>query len=169
MKEDGVLATPVLTKSRAGAIAATASLRNRWFRYGKRCGCKGDDLCWPWGCSKRWATGDTFSVAIAGTTISATVGAGVTAGTYGIASLVTDLNAANQALATPVAITFSASGSDMLATANDAANNIDMSAAVQRNSGSVGTSTITTRAASAVARTFDIATVHSRPTGTMLS
>ena len=99
------------------------------------------------------ATGDTFSVAIDGTTISATVGAGVTAGTYGVASLVADLNAANQALATPVAITFSASGSDLLATANNTASNIDMSAAVQRNSGSVGTATITTRAASAVART----------------
>ena len=110
-------------------------------------------------------SGNTFDVTIAGTNISATVGAGVTAGTYGIASLVTDLNAANQALATPVAITFSASGSDLLATANDAANNIDMSTVVQRNNGDVGTATITTRAASAVARTFDIATAAFQATG----
>ena len=126
MKEDWCLVNPSMTASREEQ-SATNSLKlflNKWFRCRKRCSCKGDDLCWPRGCLNAGATGDTFSVAIDGTTISATVGAGVTAGTYGIASLVTDLNAANQALATPVAITFSASGSDLLATANNAASNL---------------------------------------------
>lgn len=153
MKEDGVLATPVLTKSRAGAIAATQAFSTNGLGAGRDAVAKVTTYAGLGAALNAGATGDTFSVTIDGTNISATVGAGVTAGTYGIASLVNDLNAANQALATPVAITFSASGSDLLATANNTASNIDMSAAVQRNSGSVGTATITTRAASAVART----------------
>ena len=153
MKEDGVLSTPVLTASR-GAIAQTAnSFSTNGLGAGRDAVAKVTTYAGLGAALNAGATGDTFSVAIDGTTISATVGAGVTAGTYGVASLVADLNAANQALATPVAITFSASGSDLLATANNTASNIDMSAAVQRNSGSVGTATITTRAASAVART----------------
>ena len=100
---------------------------------------------------------DTFDVTIGGTNISATVGAGVTSGTYGIASLVTDLNAANQALATPVAITFSASGGDLVATAVNANDDIVMTSAVQRNNGDVGSVTLTTRAAAAVSRTVDFA------------
>jgi len=102
-------------------------------------------------------SGDTFDVTIGGTNISATVGAGVTSGTYGIASLVTDLNAANQALATPVAITFSASGGDLVATAVNANDDIAMTSAVQRNNGDVGSVTLTTRAAAAVSRTVDFA------------
>jgi flagellin len=100
---------------------------------------------------------DTFDVTIGGTNISATVGAGVTSGTYGIASLVTDLNAANQALATPVAITFSANGGDLVATAVNANDDIAMTSAVQRNNGDVGSVTLTTRAAAAVSRTVDFA------------
>ena len=163
-KEDGVLATPTVTAS-IGAVGATKAFSTDGLGTGRDAVAKVTTYAGLGASLNAAVSGDTFSVAIAGTTISATVGAGVTAGTYGIASLVTDLNAANQALATPVAITFSASGSDMLATANDAANNIDMSAAVQRNSGSVGTSTITTRAASAVARTFDIATIAFQANG----
>ena len=95
---------------------------------------------------------------VGGTNIRATVGAGVTSGTYGIASLVTDLNAANQALATPVAVTFSASGGDLIATAVNANDNINMSSVVQRNDGDVGSSAITTRSAAAIKRTIDFAT-----------
>ena len=94
---------------------------------------------------------------VGGTNIRATVGAGVTSGTYGIASLVTDLNAANQALATPVAVTFSASGGDLIATAVNANDNINMSSVVQRNDGDVGSSAITTRSAAAIKRTIDFA------------
>jgi flagellin len=167
MKEDGVLSTPVMTATLAdGAtaltatsgvfdtiIAAASSFTTNGLGAGRDAVAKVTTYAGLGAALNAGATGNTFSVAIDGTTISATVGAGVTAGTYGIASLVNDLNAANQALATPVAITFSASGSDLLATANNTASNIDMSAAIQRNSGAVGTATITTRAAAAVART----------------
>jgi flagellin len=167
MREPGVLSTPAVTATLADGttqltatngtfdtvIAAASSFTTNGVSAGRDAVAKVTTYAGLGAALNAGATGDTYSVAIDGTTISATVGAGVTAGTYGVASLVADLNAANQALATPVAITFSASGSDLLATANNAASNIDMSAAVQRNSGSVGTATITTRAASAVART----------------
>ncbi|MDA7799543.1 flagellin [Alphaproteobacteria bacterium] len=104
-------------------------------------------------------TGDTFDVTIGGTNIRSTVGASVTAGSYGIASLVTDLNAANQALATPVAVTFSANGGDLVATAVNANDNLAMTSAVQRNDGDVGTVTLTTRSAAAVKRTIDFTSV----------
>lgn len=75
-------------------------------------------------------TGDVFDVTINSVNISATVGSGVTAGTYGIASLVTDLNAANQAKSTPVDITFSANGGDLLATVVSTNSNLAMTAAL---------------------------------------
>ena len=167
MREPGVLSTPAMTATLADGttqltatngtfdtvIAAASSFTTNGVSAGRDAVAKVTTYAGLGAALNAGATGDTFSVVIDGTTISATVGAGVTAGTYGIASLVTDLNAANQALATPVAITFSASGSDLLATANNAASNLDMSATVQRNSGDVGTAVITTRAQSAVART----------------
>ncbi|MDC1156921.1 flagellin [Alphaproteobacteria bacterium] len=168
MREPGVLSTPVMTATLAdgttaltngtatnfdASVLAASSFTTNGVSAGRDAVAKVTTYAGLGAALNAGATGDTFSVVIDGTTISATVGAGVTAGTYGIASLVTDLNAANQALATPVAITFSASGSDLLATANNAASNLDMSATVQRNSGDVGTAVITTRAQSAVART----------------
>lgn len=95
-------------------------------------------------------TGDTFAVSVNSVTITATVGAGVTAGNYGIASLVTDLNAANQALNTPVDVDFSASGGDMLGTIRTANSALAAASAVTRNGSAAGTASVTTAAAAAV-------------------
>jgi flagellin len=110
------------------------------------------------------ATGDIFDVTIAGVKIEATVGAGVVAGQYGVASLVSDLNAANQAKATPVDVTFSANGGDLLATVGTANSALAMSSALNRTPsggsvGAVGTVSVTTNESPAAARTadFDIA------------
>jgi flagellin len=110
------------------------------------------------------ATGDVFDVTIGGVKIEATVGAGVAAGQYGIASLVSDLNAANQAKATPVDVTFSASGGDLLATVGTVNSGLAMSSALNRTPsggsvGAVGTVSVTTTESAAVARTadFDVA------------
>jgi len=162
MKDNGaVTATPTLTMSpqtgwNAAATGAT-TVTNAGRSDGREAVAKVTTYGGLGASLNAAVSTDTFDVTIGGTNISATVGAGVTSGTYGIASLVTDLNAANQALATPVAITFSASGGDLVATAVNANDDIAMTSAVQRNNGDVGSVTLTTRAAAAVSRTVDFA------------
>ena len=104
------------------------------------------------------STGDTFSIVIDSTTLTATVGAGETPGTFSVTDLANSLNSANSALGTPLNINFGTDNADLTITGTGAMTSFTATS-FERNSSTVGTVTETTAHAAAVAHsvTFDFA------------
>ena len=104
------------------------------------------------------STGDTFSVVVAGTTLTATVGAGETPGTYSVTDLAANLNSANSALSTPLNVTFGTNNADLTITGTGAMTTFTVTD-FERNSSAIGTITETTTYAAEVDHeiTFDFA------------
>ena len=67
-------------------------------------------------------TGDSFSIIYDGTTITASVGAGITAGNYNALRLASDLTSANNDFATPVGITFTVEDDKLIVTSTATGN-----------------------------------------------
>ena len=89
--------------------------------------------------------GDTFDITVAGTTITATVPSGITAGQFSVADLASALNTAN----TTVAVTFG-NNNDKLTITGDTAGSGFTVTDFERNNTAVGTITETTAALTAL-------------------
>ena len=95
------------------------------------------------------STGDTFSIVVDSTTLTATVGAGETPGTFSVTDLATALNSANSALGTPLNINFGTDNADLTITGTGSMTSFSASS-FERNSSTVGTITESTSHVAAV-------------------